>query len=155
MADAANAPAGYRGYIASRPVNGVPYPHKVQNLIIRDYCKRKDMAFLLSVTEVATPGSFLMLNDLLSHLTPVSGIVLFSLFMLPAEKNKRDDVIARIIGAGKEVHAALEEIVIRNIADIAIVEDTITVSRALPYTPFHGAYDKDGAVLDRSAFTGT
>src|SRR3954469_20736739 len=57
---------GYRGYIASRPVNGVPYPHKVQNLVIRDYAARKKLPFLLSATEIAVPDSTMMLNDLLA-----------------------------------------------------------------------------------------
>ena len=104
---------GYRGYITSQPVGGVPYPHKIQNLVVRDYCRRKGLMFLLSVTEGSVPGSRMMLNGLMGDLTGLRGVVLFSQFTLPRKRAQRARIYDAILAAGGELHAALEEISIK------------------------------------------
>jgi sporadic carbohydrate cluster protein (TIGR04323 family) len=131
---------GYRGYIASRPVNGAPYPHKVQNLVIRDYAARKKLHFLLSATEVAVPDSYMMLNDLLARLDQVNGIILFSQFMLPREAARRREIYDRILAAGCELHAALEETALTRAADIDAFESVLTITPHLAATPFAGRF---------------
>ena len=34
--------SGHRGYIGARPLNGSRTPQHVQNIVIRDYAKRKN-----------------------------------------------------------------------------------------------------------------
>jgi len=147
-----NEPQGFRGYIASRPVAGVPYPHRVQNLVIRDYCRRKNLMYLLSSAEISVPGSCMMLNEILNQLDSVAGVVAFSLFMLPQSKTERRAIMERVVGAGKELHAALEDIVIRDAADMDAAEQLIAINAALPATPFGGLYDKDAPVSGRDVF---
>ena len=101
---------GFRGYIASRPVNGMAYPHKVQNLVIRDYCQRKHLPYILSVTEVSIPNNYMTLNDLLRRLNRIDGVVFFSAFMLPNNPSLRTDLFTALHCQGKQFHAALEDI---------------------------------------------
>ena len=43
-------------------------PQHVQNIIIRDYCKRNNFTYLLSATEYAMKDSYLMLDDVVKKL---------------------------------------------------------------------------------------
>ena len=80
---------GFRGYIFSRPIKNNLIPQKVQNLVIRDYCARKNLFFKLSGVEYSTKNSYLILNSILKELNNLRGLVFYSLFMLPEDKNKR------------------------------------------------------------------
>ena len=62
---------GYRGYIASRPVRGLAQPQHVQNLVVRDYASRNKLHYLLSATEYAMPGSYMVLESALRELNHV------------------------------------------------------------------------------------
>ena len=79
---------GYRGYIFSRPIKNSLIPQKVQNLVIRDYCSRKNLFFKLSAVEYSSKNSYLMLNLILKELKNLKGLIFYSLFMLPEDKKK-------------------------------------------------------------------
>jgi len=74
---------GYRGYVTSRSFFGERAPQHVQNIVIRDYCRRRGFRYLLSATEYAMEDCYLMLQGALDELTSIEGIVLYSLFLLP------------------------------------------------------------------------
>ena len=133
---------GYRGYIISRPVRGVSYPHRVQNLVVRDYATRHNLAYKLSATEYAMPGCYMMLYDVLAELPQLEGIILFSLFMLPQRTESRLEIYDRILGAGCELHSALEEMVLQDRSEIEIFEEMIQAVLTLPNTPMGGYYQK-------------
>ena len=48
---------GYRGYVTSRPFMGERAPQHIQNIVIRDYCKKNNLLFLLSATEYVMDGA--------------------------------------------------------------------------------------------------
>lgn len=127
------AESGYRGYIASRPVMGERTPQHVQNLVVRDYATRKGLRFLLSATEYAMPGCHLILQQVLEDLPNLDGVVCFSLFMLPEDEARRGAVWDRVLGAGKQLHGALEGIAVRDRDDVARVEDLWLAKRLLPH----------------------
>ena len=52
-----------KGYIFSRPFFEERVPQNVQNIILRDYCKKKNYSLLLSSTEYVLPNSSLILFD--------------------------------------------------------------------------------------------
>jgi sporadic carbohydrate cluster protein (TIGR04323 family) len=135
---------GYRGYIGSRPVAGSSYPQKVQNLVIRDYATRHGLDLKLSVTEYAMPGCHMMLQDVLAELDRLDGVILFSLFMLPADAVKRDTIYRQVLVNGCALHAALEEMAMAEAADVARFEETLRVSAWLANTPAGGAWRKQG-----------
>jgi sporadic carbohydrate cluster protein (TIGR04323 family) len=141
---------GYRGYITSRPVNGVPYPHKIQNLVVRDYCRRKGLVFLLSATEGSIPDSFMMLNGVLDQLTTVRGIVLFSQFLLPPLRAERQKIYDRVLAAGAELHAAFEENVVAAAPDVAAFDAPLAIAPWLPATPFAGRFPLNRTAMDFS-----
>ena len=138
---------GYRGYIVSRPVRGSHFPQRVQNLVVRDYAQRRKLAFRLSVTEYAMPGCTMMFESLLGELDRLDGVVLFSLFVLPAQRDRRLRAYDRILAGGKTFHAALENLVLATPADITAWEDIIGVDRVLGATPFGGRYEKTATPL--------
>lgn len=139
---------GYRGYVSSRPVRGTSWPQRVQNLVIRDYAKRKQLDYLLSSTEFAMPGCYMMLEDLLNGLAESQGIILFSVFMLPQDKQRRLRVYDQILAKHCTLHSGLEEMVLRSTADIDDFEDVIEVVFALPQTPLNDAYKSFSVKMD-------
>jgi len=134
--------SGYRGYIGSRPIRGSTIPQKVQNLVVRDYAARRDLAYRLSVIEYAMPGSYMILEDVLAELPRLEGVIFYSLFLLPDDPARRMRFYRRILDAGATLHAALEDLVLRDDAGIAAFEDIAAVAHALPATPFAGRYEK-------------
>jgi sporadic carbohydrate cluster protein (TIGR04323 family) len=134
---------GYRGYVASRAVRETNFPQQIQNLVVRDYATRRGLRYLLSATEYAMPSCYLMLNAVLDELANIEGIIMFSVFMLPRRKARRMEVFDRILAAGCELHAALENVALRTRADITDIEDLVEVAFTLPLLPLNGRYEKD------------
>ncbi len=120
---------GYRGYIFSRPIKNNLIPQKVQNLVIRDYCARKNLFFKLSGVEYSTKDSYLILNSILKELKNLKGLVFYSLFMLPEDKNKRQKFFDQIFLKKSQIHFALEEIVINKKKDLNIIEKIFYIEK--------------------------
>jgi sporadic carbohydrate cluster protein (TIGR04323 family) len=118
---------GHRGYIASRPVRGQTWPQHVQNLVIRDYAQRNSLDYLLSATEYAMDGCYMNLETVLGELDEIQGVIAFSLFMLPRRAEKRQRLYERIFAAGADLHGALEGMAVRNLEDVARLEDIFLV----------------------------
>ena len=97
-----------RGYIFSRPFMGERVPQHVQNLVIRDYCERNGLQFLLSATEYAMPNCHLILQQVLGELTDISGLVAYSLYQLPEGSSQRQLIYEQILSQGKDLHFAVE-----------------------------------------------
>lgn len=97
-----------RGYIFSRPFMGERVPQHVQNLVIRDYCERNSLQFLLSATEYAMPNCHLILQQVLGELAEIHGIVAYSLFQLPEERLQRQAIYDQILNQKKVLYFAVE-----------------------------------------------
>jgi sporadic carbohydrate cluster protein (TIGR04323 family) len=121
--------AGHRGYIGARPLNSSRTPQHVQNIVIRDYARRKNLQFLLSAVEHIMPGSYMILEDLLDELPRLDGIICYSIFMLPPDERRRREVYDRVLREGCNLHAAVEEIAIASNDDIQAVEDILLVNK--------------------------
>jgi sporadic carbohydrate cluster protein (TIGR04323 family) len=121
--------AGHRGYIGARPLNGSRTPQHVQNIVIREYARRKNLQFLLSAVEHVMPGSYMILEDLLDELPRLNGIICYSIFMLPPDERRRREVYDRLLREGCNLHAAVEEIAIASNDDIQAVEDILLVNK--------------------------
>ena len=141
---------GYRGYIASRPVRGMTTAQRVQNLVVRDYCARRGFAYLISSTEYAMPGCFMMLENVLAELPKLEGIVCFSAFMLPPQPARRRAIYARVLDSGATLHAALENLTLRSVAEIAPLEDLLSAALLLERVPLSGRYEKTDRPLAAS-----
>lgn len=119
---------GYRGYIGSRPYDGIDFPQNIQNFLIRNYCQKHQLTYLLSATEYTMDSCYMILEEVLSTIHSLDGIVLFSIFMLPASAKKRKIIYETILNAKASLHAALEDICIRDFADIQKVEDILDLN---------------------------
>jgi sporadic carbohydrate cluster protein (TIGR04323 family) len=135
--------SGYRGYVASRAVRGTNFPQQIQNLVLRDYASRNGLQYLLSYTEYAMPSCYMMLNAVLEELPKLRGIIMFSAFMLPRRRARRLAIFDRVLSAGCELHAALENIALRSPDDVGNLEDLLEVAFTLPQLPLAGRYEKD------------
>ena len=80
-----------RGYIFSRKFLGERIPQSVQNLVIRDYCERNNIMYLLSATEYAMKNSSKVLLKIVNEVNK-ENIILYSLFQLPNNSEQRDYV---------------------------------------------------------------
>jgi len=130
-----NIALGYRGYIASLPINGSRTPQHVQNLVIRNYAERHALQFRLSATEFAIPGCFLALDGLINDLSNIDGVILYSLFMLPPEPTSRRSLYDAFLARGKSIHAATENFSIITVDDTKRAEDVWKISHVMADQP--------------------
>jgi len=126
---------GYRGYMGSRPYFGERAPQHVQNLVIRDYCDRHDFLFRLSATEYAMADCHMMLEQVLDELPRLGGVVMYSIFMLPMDREKRRRVYRRVLDEGATLHGAVENMVLGDESGISRIEDIWAVQQWLPACP--------------------
>ena len=124
--------SGVRGYIFSRPFMGERVPQHVQNLVIRDYCKKKGIQYLLSATEYAMVGSHLILQQIMDELPQLEGIVFYSLFLLPEQKKERDRVCKVILENKKTIFFAVEGLLMSNKIEHERIETIWQVQKILP-----------------------
>jgi len=122
---------GYRGYISARMEMNRSTPQHIQQLVIRDYCAKNKMQFLLSATEYCMPGCTLILDAVLAELHALEGIVMYSLFQMPTEKEKRLKLYDALFAAGCSLHLAAENTAIRTHVDAARIEDIWNVAQAM------------------------
>ncbi|HEY0832497.1 MAG TPA: LIC12192 family sporadic carbohydrate cluster protein [Azospirillum sp.] len=129
MSEAATPARGHRGYIASRPLFGNRVAQHVQNIVLRDYAGRHGLRYLLSAVEYTMPGCHLILEDVLNELPRLDGALFYSVFQLPESRERRQAVFRRVLEHGREIHFALEEMVLRRPEDATAIEDIWLVQR--------------------------
>ena len=122
---------GYRGYICARMSMNRSVPQHIQQLVMRDYCQKRGLTFLLSATEYCMDHCTLMLDAVLDELDHLEGIVMYSLYLLPQAKEKRLDLYRRLFDKGCALHMAAENIVINDWDDAMRIEDTWLVHEAM------------------------
>lgn len=120
---------GYRGYIGSRCYSGIDFPQNIQNFLIRSYCQKHQLHYLLSGTEYRMPGCYMILEEILSNIYSVDGIVFFSIFMLPESAIRRKCIYETILNSGCTFHAALEDIAVQNDDDVQALEDILRLNQ--------------------------
>jgi sporadic carbohydrate cluster protein (TIGR04323 family) len=121
-----------RGYIFSRPFMGERVPQHIQNLVIRDYCQRKNLNYLLSLTEYAMPGCQLILNQAINELNHLDGIVAYSLFQLPEVQKERELIIKKLLDSGKTFHFAVEGFQLGNKSEHLRIETLWQLRQTIP-----------------------
>lgn len=124
-----------RGYIFGRPFLGERVPQHVQNIVLRDYARRKGVVLLLAASEYAMPRSHLILETVCGELPRVDGILAYSVFQLPEDGAHRASVLDRVVSQGKEIHFAVEDIVVGSRESAADVEVLWRVRLALEAAP--------------------
>jgi sporadic carbohydrate cluster protein (TIGR04323 family) len=123
----------FRGYIFSRPFMEERVPQHVQNIVIRDYCSKKGIQYLLSATEYAMENSALTLKQLVKDLSSIDGIVAYSIFQMPEDDNERHSIFNKVLLLKKEIHFAVEGLSIHNNDSYNHIENIWKVKKTLPY----------------------
>ena len=123
-----------RGYIFSRPFMGERVPQYVQNIVLRDYCQKENLSFLLSLVEYSMPNSSIVLNQALTELDKIDGIIAYSVFQLPQKNEQRSNLYNIILKNHKSIYFALEGFSATKLSDFAYIEDLWAIKIALPYT---------------------
>ena len=125
-----------RGYIFSRPFMGERVPQHVQNIIIRDYCSKKNIQYLLSATEYAMEDSNLILRQLVKDLPSIDGIIAYSVFQMPEDDSERRSVFNSILSVKKEIHFAVEGLSLYDNESYSRIEDIWQMKKTLPNCNF-------------------
>ena len=121
-----------RGYNFCRSFMGERAPQHVQNIVIREYCKKNNLLYLLSSTEYAMKNCHLMLEQVLEELKSIDGVVAYSLFQLPEDQKLRSKVYKKILKFKKEIHFSVEGLKIVVPKDIEKIENIWLVRQTLP-----------------------
>ena len=118
---------GLRGYVTSRGFGGYSIPVPVQSLVLRDYCQRSGMLYVLPVNENIFPHSYMVLEGMIRDLSAYQGVVMCSMHMLPQRPERRRKIYDTILSQGATLHLVLEGAVIASEADIARLEDLLVM----------------------------
>lgn len=122
--------SGFRGYIASRPLfGGDRAPQHVQNIVLRDYARRKGLTYLLSAVEYTMPACYQMLATVLEELPKLDGIIAYSLFMLPENDDDRRAIYDAVLASNAEMHFVVEDLAITRADDVDRIEDIWLVQK--------------------------
>jgi len=124
-----------RGYVFSRSFLGERVPQHVQNIIIRDYCEKNNLHFLLSASEYAMENSHLIFTLLLDELHLIDGIALYSVFQLPIDTEQRELIYKKVLSLGKTLHFCVEGLKISNNEEKDRIENIWLVKKAMLIIP--------------------
>jgi len=127
---------GFRGYIFSRPFMEERVPQHVQNIVIRDYCSKKSIQYLLSATEYAMENSSLILRQLINDLPSIEGIVAYSIFQMPEDDSERQSIFNSILAYKKEIHFAVEGLSLKDNESYSNIENIWQVKKTIPNCNF-------------------
>ena len=120
-----------RGYIFSRPFMGERAPQHVQNIILLDYCTKREHELLFASAEYAMPDSYMILESVLADLENIDGILFYSLFQLPTQPEKRKSIYSQVLEAGKSLHFAVEGMSISSVNDAQKAEEYFLIREAI------------------------
>lgn len=124
-----------KGYIFSRSFMGERIPQHVQNIVIRDYCKKNELQYLLSTSEYNMNNSFLILKDLVTNLKSFDGIIAYSLFQLPHDQKERIKILNKIVKKKKFIIFASEKTKVSNLRELDHINSIWQIKKTLPYCP--------------------
>ena len=82
-----------KGYVFSRPFLGERAPQHIQNIVIREFCKKEGLHYNLSSVEYVMDDSHKTLYQLINELKNLDGIVAYSVFQLPFNDEKRNQIL--------------------------------------------------------------
>ena len=111
-----------RGYNFSREFMGERVPQHIQNIIIRQYCQNMRLHYMLSLTEYSMNNSSLIFDQILEEIKNLHGVVAYSIFQLPENNLKRNNIFLKFIKNKKILYFANEGFKVSNQKDAYRVE---------------------------------
>lgn len=109
----------------------------IQNLILRDYCKKTNIPFSLPVEEYIFENCYAELEGIISKLKNIKGMIMCSYEMLPKNEKYLNFFFKRT--KNLEIHFVLDKIIINKKADynkflseIIINENIVKIANNIP-----------------------
>ena len=121
-----------RGYIFSRPFLDERVPQNVQNVVIRDFCKKENLFYNLSPSEYAMTNCYKILSQLIHELKNLDGIVAYSVFQLPEDNVIRNKIFIQMLKRKKIFYFALENLKLSKPKDLQKIENIWLIKKSLP-----------------------
>lgn len=122
---------GFRGYMGTRMGLERSTPQHIQQLVMRDYCQKHGMTYLLAAVEYRMPGCTMILDAVLSELHHIEGIVMYSLALFPQAREKRMEMYRKLLATSCSLHAAVENITISDWETAMHLEDNWLVQEVM------------------------
>ena len=123
-----------QGYVFSRSFFKERAPQHIQNIVIREFCKKKKLQYNLSAVEYVMNDSYKTLYQLIGELKKnLDGIVAYSVFQLPYDDQERNQILKSIIRMKKSFYFALEDLKLSNKNDFEKIENIWLVKKILPH----------------------
>ncbi len=122
-----------RGYIYSRTFQDERVPQHVQNLVIRDFCNKNNLQYLLSSSEYVMDGSSMMLLQIMNEIKNIDGIVAYSVFQLPADDVERNVFLNKILEHKKIIFFAVEGLKVFDDKTKTNIEEIWKISKTLNF----------------------
>lgn len=121
-----------KGYTTPRAFSGFQVPVSVQSLVLRRYCENRGLIFNHHVSENITPNSYLVLERLVveAHLYDI--ISMCSIGMLPNNRNKRTQLIRRVLLEGVSLHFVFEQVILTSCDDIEKLNVLTSLCNLIP-----------------------
>ena len=107
-------------------------PQHVQNIVIRDFCNKNSLRYLLSASEYKMRNSFLILKGIVSNMRDIDGVVAYSVFQLPSNNNYRNEILNKIVKKGKTIFFAVEQMKVSNKKEIRRINLIWKIKKTLP-----------------------
>ena len=77
-------------------------------------------------------SSNMLVSDLvINDAKDIDGIIIYSMFMLPRQREIRNKMIGRLIDNGKEIHAAVEDLILKDSSDYSRLDNIFLVDNVL------------------------
>ncbi|OUU21228.1 MAG: sporadic carbohydrate cluster protein, LIC12192 family [Candidatus Endolissoclinum sp. TMED37] len=122
-----------KGYNFSREFMGERAPQHIQNIVIKDFCKKKKLKLLLSASEYSMSNSYYILEDIISNLNNLDGIVAYSLFQMPENMSKRNKIFKKILKKKKIMCFAVEQIILSKVNQLEKINKIWEIKQTLPF----------------------
>lgn len=124
-----------KGYTSRRAFSGFRIPIPLQSASIRRYCEDRKYVFNHHVVENLTPESFLVLERVVAEAHLYDGVAMCSIGMLPRNVEHRTSLLQRCVDAEVSVHFIFEQYVVQMAADIAELNDLMSMVQVLASSP--------------------
>ena len=134
---------GFRGYCTHNSFGEYRIPVSAQNILYRDYAKKNELYFKLSVNELFFQECFLHLFTLLDELEGLEGVLMCSIFMLPEDSKLRQKVYDRFLSEDCELHFVLENFILKNINNVEELEQVFQIRKMIGNCTLINQFPKD------------
>ena len=102
------------------------------NHIDVNYCNENNLDYNLSASEYAMENSYLILEELMNKIQSLDGIVFYSLFQLPEDKNYRKKIYKNVLKKNKKIYFSVENYKFLSKNDIIDLENIWDIKSILP-----------------------